>query len=675
MKSARSTTGLLALAILFAFGGRALADSAQANQSIDLGDQWMQKKEYDKAIADYSEAIRLDPENARAFNNRGYASYQKKQYARAVEDYTEAIRLNPRYEYAFTNRADALHMLGKHDESTRDLDRVLEINPLAHTTRLLRACRLCIQKNKESYAKAVQDFDILVETYRNAGKGSQLLLRLSLIFRGNTLCKLGNYAGALANQDELMQAVPGTHSRVGRALIHLYFGEKQRALVELEEMFRLDPKVPSILSEHGSSHFQDEFHWAIAAFDAALHLDPKNKQVFASRGKAWRMKSDYEKARADLDEALRIDPKFLFAREERGLVWKAKQDYDRAIDDFTAILELEPKHRFALCERSHAWRIKKDNAKALADLEVGLRHYPKDVWLFNERGQAWLDQKEYDKAIADFDAALRIDPKYKWAYYNRGRTRGNWTYYHRGSIRYRQGQHEAAVADLTEAIRLDPNYEHALNERGWVRLDQKEYDQAIADFDAALRINPKYEWAHLNRGQARCRLGQHDNAIADLTEAIRLDPKLVWAYSQRARAHCALGELDKALADFQKAIQLHSAKLGGSPIDGRDHGGLAWILATCPIDNRRDGKKAIKLATRSCELDQWTFWGSLNALAAAYAEVGDFAKAIDYQTRALALMAPGFYREQAEGRLEQYRREQPHRDPENPPAVPAVSRQ
>jgi tetratricopeptide (TPR) repeat protein len=74
---------------------------SQGNTDTNAGD-------HDRAIAAYSEAIRLDPKNAIAFNNRGNA-YGKKgwttgDYDRAVADYSEAIRLDPQYASAFCNR-------------------------------------------------------------------------------------------------------------------------------------------------------------------------------------------------------------------------------------------------------------------------------------------------------------------------------------------------------------------------------------------------------------------------------------------------------------------------------------------------------------------------------------------------------------------------------------------
>ena len=56
----------------------------------------MHKGEYDKAIADYNEAIRLDPLDAHAYYRRGVAWTLKDEYDKAIADYTEAIRLDPK---------------------------------------------------------------------------------------------------------------------------------------------------------------------------------------------------------------------------------------------------------------------------------------------------------------------------------------------------------------------------------------------------------------------------------------------------------------------------------------------------------------------------------------------------------------------------------------------------
>src|SRR5215831_370604 len=77
---------------------------AQSAALVSQGDISAGNRDYDRAIAEYSEAIRLDPKNPNAFSNRGNAYGNKGDYDRALSDYNEAIRLDPQFAIAFNNR-------------------------------------------------------------------------------------------------------------------------------------------------------------------------------------------------------------------------------------------------------------------------------------------------------------------------------------------------------------------------------------------------------------------------------------------------------------------------------------------------------------------------------------------------------------------------------------------
>jgi tetratricopeptide (TPR) repeat protein len=70
------------------------------------------KKEYDRAIADFNQALLLNPKYAEAFYNRGIAYYDKKEYDRAIADYNQALLLNPKDAEAFNNRGIAYELKG-----------------------------------------------------------------------------------------------------------------------------------------------------------------------------------------------------------------------------------------------------------------------------------------------------------------------------------------------------------------------------------------------------------------------------------------------------------------------------------------------------------------------------------------------------------------------------------
>ena len=88
-----------------------------------------EKGEYDNAIADYNEALRLDPEHAIAYHNRGLAWSQKAKYDNAIADYDNAIRLDPKYATAYENRGFALGVTGAYGKAIADYNEAIRLQP------------------------------------------------------------------------------------------------------------------------------------------------------------------------------------------------------------------------------------------------------------------------------------------------------------------------------------------------------------------------------------------------------------------------------------------------------------------------------------------------------------------------------------------------------------------
>jgi tetratricopeptide (TPR) repeat protein len=89
---------------------------------------------------------------------------------------------------------------------------------------------------------------------------------------------------------------------------------------------------------------------------------------------------------------------------------------------------------------------------------------------------------------------------------------------------------------------------------------------------------------------------------------------------------------------------------------------LAWLLATCPEAKICEGKEAVELALRACELSEWRDWGMIDTLAAAYAEQGDFDRAIKYQKQVLEIGKSSNEYDKIKEHLSLYEQHRPYRE-------------
>ena len=139
--------------------GRGLAEIA-----IGHGVAQRQFGQHNKAIQDYDTAIRLNPDEARAYHGRGYSKELLEQHKAAIQDFDTAIRLNPDYAIAYNNRGSSKARLGQHNKAIQDYDTAIRLNfndAIVYSNRGWSKARL------GQHHEAIKDYDTAIHLNPN----------------------------------------------------------------------------------------------------------------------------------------------------------------------------------------------------------------------------------------------------------------------------------------------------------------------------------------------------------------------------------------------------------------------------------------------------------------------------------------------------------------------------
>jgi len=168
-----------------------------ADAFYNRGSAYYDQYDYASAIADFDQAIRLNPQDAAAFHNRGKANYRQQNYVRAIADYDQAIRLSPQYAAAFLSRGAAYEAQQNSARAIADYDQAIRLNPQYADAFYNRGAAYYDQQN---YARAIADFDRAI---RLNPQDADAFYNRSLSYRA-----LGDLARADADHREAIRLDP-----------------------------------------------------------------------------------------------------------------------------------------------------------------------------------------------------------------------------------------------------------------------------------------------------------------------------------------------------------------------------------------------------------------------------------------------------------------------------------
>jgi tetratricopeptide (TPR) repeat protein len=183
---------------------------------------------------------------------------------------------------------------------------------------------------------------------------------------------------------------------------------------------------------------------------------------------------------------------------------------------------------------------------------------------------------------------------------------------------------------FTHALAVTSNNDVALNNLGIIFLDKGQLDDAISRLQAAIDLRPENGPAHDNLAKALLKKGQVAEAMVHYRKFLEIEPENVEARNTLGTALIQQGHVKEAIDQWQDALAIQ-------PDNGNAASNLAWVFATCPEDSIRDGARAVELGERALRISGGKIPMIHRVLAAAYAENGRFADAIETAQRGAEL--------------------------------------
>lgn len=236
----------------------------------------------------------------------------------------------------------------------------------------------------------------------------------------------------------------------------------------------------------------------------------------------------------------------------------------------------------------------------------------------NNLGIVLFEKGQLDDAIAHYRTTLQMQPNFWDADYNLG------------TALLGKGQVDEAIFYCDKAVTMQPNDPDTQVALANALLQKRRIDDAIVHYQKAVAIRPDYFLARYGLGHSLLEKGKLDAAIEHSRAALLIQPNNADCHTVLAIALDEKGQSAEAVKHYEKALEI-------SPQSVSALNNLAWLLATDSNASLRNGARAIQLARQANQLSGGTNTLVLRTLAAAYAEAGQFGKAIESAKTAMQL--------------------------------------
>ncbi len=206
------------------------------------GRAYRTKGDYDHAVVDYTEAIKIEPNYVLAYYSRGIAYFNKKDFDHAIADYTASLRLAPKDIIALQNRGHAYQGMQDYDRAVADYSEAIQIEP-----------KFASAFNDRCYARAIAGRE-LQQALADCNEALRLIPNQpsTLDSRGFTYLRLGEFDKAIADYNTVLKFNPNhAGSLYGRGLAKQTKGDNTGGEADIRAAKALRTDIAEEFAKYG----------------------------------------------------------------------------------------------------------------------------------------------------------------------------------------------------------------------------------------------------------------------------------------------------------------------------------------------------------------------------------------------------------------------------------------
>jgi tetratricopeptide (TPR) repeat protein len=399
---------------------------------IRLGNDWLNRREYDKAIGEFDTALNLDPVAALALADRGMAHMWKEEHELARQDFDKAVAIDPRNAVVPRGRGMLALREGRLPEAVADFTASLA---LAQNNAFTLEWRAVAYRQSGDYEKALADNAAAIRLQPGSfGR---------YVFRASVLRGQARVDEALQQAEAVVAANPDNPGAyVAAAQIDSASGKDAQAMQSLERSLAIAPTVQAYLTR-ARYRPRADLAGRRADADAALALDFNSVPVRILLASVQVDASEYDGAVLTLNKAMSIYGETPQLLTWRGIAYAKSNQPALAAGDFAAA---RTKATRAGALNDMCWNMAMAGVAfdtALSACDAAVAQLPNDAAILDSRAFVLLRLGRYDEAIAAYNAALQAGGDKEASLYGRGMAKDL------------QAGAAAGAADIKSALALD----------------------------------------------------------------------------------------------------------------------------------------------------------------------------------------------------------------------------